>query len=293
MRPSRLPPLAAIAGVLCSACATSASASSAPAAFAQPAEDQAALELQDHHRHHNHGGVTQFIAMSLDTLGTNEAKRPRIEKLRSDLNACMAPARDIEGRLLLACAEGVAAGAIEAPKVEALIHQLTAAATDVRACSLDTLNRIHAILSPEEREALVDKVGAHWEVWRKTNQDAEATGGERGSWLASLNAEVNLSADQIEKMSAALRRAHAGQTLPFDPTKVEAHLAAFEVAFVAPTFDARLVVANADSHLATHGSQRMVTFYQTVTPLLTPAQRTKLSEDLREHSNPPPAVSAS
>jgi Spy/CpxP family protein refolding chaperone len=278
--------LALIAGVSLGGCATNA------ATYAQPSDDQAALEVQDHHRHHSHGGVTQFIAMSLDTLGTDDAKRPQIEKIQNDLNACMAPARDVERILLMTCSDGVSAGAIDAAKIDTNIRLLDGVATAAHNCSFDALNQLHLILSPSERAALVDKVQAHWEIWRQVNEEAEAGGRGKGSWLADLNQELDLSADQIERMSAALRTALGGLHGRFDVQKAEAHLQAFDLAFVGDSFDAKSVTANANGHLATRGSMRMAMFYETVTPLLTSEQRTKLAEHLRERASHLPTLSS-
>jgi Spy/CpxP family protein refolding chaperone len=264
----------------------------APNPSASPAEDQAGSELKEHHRHHHHGGVTKFIAMSLDTLGVDDAKRPQIEKLQSDLHAQMAAARETEKSLLLTLADGIAAGTVDTAKVDAAIAKLTAAADAVQGASLDTLNKLHAILSPSERAALADKVEAHWEVWRQVNHDAEPGGREHGGRLARLTEEVSLTPDQVTKISAALQTALAGGSAKFDPQKAEAHVKAFATAFAGDPYDAKVVSSNANGNLASRGATRMAVFYETVTPLLTPDQRTKLAAELREHGNYKPAPSA-
>ena len=289
--------LALIAVVGLNACATQTAASGAPTADAQPADaqpadDQALAELREHHRHHHRGGVTQLIAMSLDTLGADDASRPQIEKLQTDLYVCMVPAGEIEKRLLLALADGVAAGTIATAEVDAAIEQRNIAAAAAHDCSMDTLNRLHALLSPMERAALVDKVQAHWEAWRQVNHEAEAGGRERGGRLAELAQELSLTADQVEKISASLRAARAGRAGTFDPKKAEAHVQSFATAFVGESFDAKSVSMNANAHLATQGGRRMARFYEAVTPLLTPEQRTKLAEHLRERASHQPAISA-
>ena len=281
--------LTLIAGVGFNANAAQPAASAAPPADAPPADDPAATELREHHRHHHRGGVVQFIAMSLDTLGVDDAKRPQLEKLQGDLHACMAAPGKLEKGLLLVFADGVAAGAIDATKVDAAIAQMSTAAEGAHACSADALNKLHALLSPTERAALVDKVQAHWEVWRQVNHEAEAGGREHGGRLAELAQELSLTPDQVDKISAALKPAHAGLAGKFDPKKVEAHMDAFATAFVGEKFDAKSVTANANGHLATHGGKRMAVFYQTVTPLLTAEQRTQLAEHLREHASHQPA----
>ena len=57
-------------------------ANSAPAASATSvpaADDDAMAGLLEHHRYHHHGGVTLFIAMSLDTLGVSPEQRVAVE----------------------------------------------------------------------------------------------------------------------------------------------------------------------------------------------------------------------
>ena len=289
MRLSSVIGLALMAGVGLSACAAHMATNRGPGATTRPADDQASAELREHHRHHHFGGVTQFVAMSLDTLGA--AKRPEVEKLQSSLHACMAPAGKIEKTLLLALADGVAAGAVATAQVDAAIAQLEAAVSAVHDCSVDALNQLHGILSAAERATLVHKVRAHWEVWRQANHDAEADGREQGGRLAELGQELGLAADQVEKISAALHAALSGLVGRFDPGKAEAHVQAFASAFVGESFDARSVAANANADIATHGGRRMALFYETVTPLLTPEQRTKLAEHLREHASHQPATS--
>ncbi len=50
----------------------------------------------------------------------------------------------------------------------------------------------------------MDKVQAHWQVWREVNHAAEPGGNEAGGWFADLTQELNLTPDQVEKTSAAL-----------------------------------------------------------------------------------------
>jgi Spy/CpxP family protein refolding chaperone len=288
MRFLRITGLALVAGFglsAASAHATEAPSPTTAGGSAIPADDQAASELKDHHRHHHDGGITKFIAMSLDTLGTEDAKRPQIEKLQGDLHAQMAPAREAEKNLHQVLADGVAAGTVDTVKVDAAIAKLTTATDSVHEASLDTLNKLHAILSPPERAALVGKVQAHWEVWRQVNHQEKPGGRERGGRLAELTEELSLTPDQVSKISAVLHKAPVGHSDKFDPKKGEARVQAFSKAFAGDSFDAKSVRSTANAHLASRGATRMALFYETVTPLLTPEQRTKLAEHLREHAN--------
>jgi len=264
--------------------AAAAFASTGRAVEGPPTVDQAASDLMEHHRHHHSGGVTQFIAMSLDTLGVPDAKRPRVEAVQVDLHACMTPSREIENDLLTTIADGVAAGTIDTEKVDAKISLLDGAATTVHVCSADSLNRLHAVLSPTERETLVDKVQAHWAVWRQVNHEAEVGGKEQGGRLAELGTELVLTPDQVDKMSVALQASLGSLAGKFDPKRVDAHVTEFSTGFLHKSFDAKALTANANGHIATCGARRMSLFYEPETPRLTPEQRTTLAQHLREHA---------
>src|ERR1700733_6661221 len=56
-------------------------------------DDDLTADLTEHHRHHHQGGVTMFIALSLDTLGLPPEQQAAITRIQSDLFARMEPAR--------------------------------------------------------------------------------------------------------------------------------------------------------------------------------------------------------
>jgi Spy/CpxP family protein refolding chaperone len=255
-------------------------------------DDPAAMELREHHRHHHHGGITRFIAMSLDTLGTDDNKRPQIEALQHDLHVCLKPSREAEKILLGTLADGIAAGNIDGGLVDANIAQVETTSADVHNCSADALNKLHNILSPAERQALIDKVTAHWTVWRQSNHEADAGGKEKGGRLADLSIEISLTPDQVDKISTALHSSMPSIAGKFDPKKGEAHMQAFAAAFVADSFDAKSLSNNADGHVAAHGARRMAKFYQAVAPVLTADQRTALAAHIREHGSHQPTISS-
>ena len=95
MRLPNLVGLALVAGVGLGACAH---LDERGQSAEDESDEQAAAELREHHRHHQRGGVTQFIAMSLDTLGEDDAQRPQVEELQTSLRACLAPVRETRDR---------------------------------------------------------------------------------------------------------------------------------------------------------------------------------------------------
>jgi hypothetical protein len=253
------------------------------------ADAQVAAEVRDYHRHHTHGGVIQFVVMSLDTLGVDESRKGPVQQVQRDLRTCLAPAGEIESKLLENLADGVAAGVISRGKIDEAIVQLNASAISLRECKPDALNQLHSILSSAEREELVDKVEAHFDVWREVNEDKPRGPGHQ---VEQLTREVSLTPSQVAAINSALDVAHPETTDPYDSGRAEAYFKAFEDAFPKEKFDARAITLDANGPLVGHGVRRLAHFYEVVTPLLTPEQRSTLSTHLREHANHQAAVSA-
>ncbi len=294
MRSSTLIGMAMMAGLAAGGCKAAPSASGAPEIDEQLSEELAAAELREYHRHHHLGGVTQFIAMSLDTLGEEDTRRPKVEEAQDDLYDCIAPVGKIESQLLITIADGIATGPMDIPRIDADISQLQQAATAAHDCSVEAVNHLHGVLSPAERVALVDKVQAHWEVWRQVNEEAGGSGdGQRGR-IAELAEDLKLTPAEVAKISAAVREAFAGLKGGFDVKEAEAHVQALSSTFVAEAFDAKSVVQSADGSVATYGAARKARFYRTVAPLLTPDQRVKLAAQLRADASfqPPTSLAA-
>jgi Spy/CpxP family protein refolding chaperone len=258
----------------------SASASAAPESTAEA--DEAGRNLRRHHRHHHHGGVAMFIHMAIDTLGLPADKKAAVEKIQADLHAKMAPSREAGRNVLSVIADGVAAGTLDDGKLKAALAKQATASDGVHAATIDALNKLHDALSPEERSALVEKVKAHVEVWKKT-QDEEHGSKDKEGHLGRITEELSLTPDEVEKISAALKKDAPPKA---DHAALDAHIKAFETAFMADKFDAKtLTTANAANAHVSKGTERMVRFYKIVTPLLTPDQRTKLAAHLHERMN--------
>ena len=127
----------------------------------------------------------------------------------------------------------------------------------------------------------------------EVNHDIEGHGEGQHAQLERLTRDLSLTPEQVEKISAALHTALGALASKFDPKHSAAHREAFAQAFASESFDAKTVMVNPKSNLAAHGSARMALFYETITPLLTPAQRATLAGHLREHaSHQPTAISA-
>jgi Spy/CpxP family protein refolding chaperone len=256
-------------------------------------DDEAAAGLMEHHRNHHHGGVTLFIAMSLDTLGVSPEQQAALDKVRSELHVAMEPARVADQNLTAALADGLTAGSFDAAKVDAGIAQVTAAVAKEHEAAAEALNELHSLLTPPQRGALVDKVESHWAVWQKANADETRPGEVTGSHLAMLATDLGLSKDQVERIRAAL--GEGMKSVPrLAPQEVEDYVRAFGDAFRSEKFDAKgfSTASGVNSHMVNWGAAHMARFVETVSPLLTPDQRAAFADRLREHATHNPSAQA-
>jgi Spy/CpxP family protein refolding chaperone len=263
---------------------------SADVAEAQPAqpgagmdEDESTTDLAAHHRHHHHGGMAMFIAISLDQINTTPDQKAAIEKIKTDLYAKMEPAHAAEKSVLTAVADAIASGQFDQAKLDTSIAEVGTQSGTIHDAISDSLNQLHATLTPPQRQALVEKMQAHFEVWHSANAPEEDK--EHGH-LAHLAKELGMTQDQVDKSRAAYEQSIGG--VPhFDRAEADAHLKAFGEAFVSDQFDAKSLPTKGElnSHMAVWGINRMIKLYEAVTPNLTPDQRTKLADNIRHHAN--------
>lgn len=256
-----------------------------PPSTAATADDEDVAGLFEHHGYHHHGGVTLFIAMSLETLGVSAEQQAVVEKIRDGLYANMEGARKAEQSLVMSLADGLRASKFDSGKVDGALVKVTAAAAQVDATSADALNELHAALTPPQRAALVDKVEAHWAVWRRVNAEEVGPGDRRGIQLSALETDLAVTPDQVAKIDAALAD-DMKSVPPLDHERVAAHLRAFGAAFQAESFDAKTMTTGhaADEQLVRWGAVHLVHVVEAMGAVLTADQRSELAQMLNTHA---------
>jgi Spy/CpxP family protein refolding chaperone len=261
--------------------------SNAQAATTAAEDESAGAALADFDRHHHHGGVTLLIAMSLDVVGITPDQKTTIEQIRTDLRTALQPSGAAEGVVLKTLADGIASGSVDTAKVDAAIGQLTTASGSVHDACVAALNQLHGVFSAEQRAAFVDKVQAQWDVWQDANalETPAYQAKADADRLDALSDDLSLTPDQLAKIRASASSASPA-TPPLDAEEVAARIRRFCDAFRAETFDARsLTDAGAtDARVAEWGAMKMAHFLEAATPALTPDQRTKLAQILRDHA---------
>jgi Spy/CpxP family protein refolding chaperone len=251
-------------------------------------DDDAILEeLQTRHRYH-HAGFAGFVMMAIETIGVTPEQQAAIDQIGADFHAKTQRVRDANGLVIQALSDGIAGGNINAAKVDTALIGITAASEKVRGVTAEALNQLHALLRPEQRAALVDKVEAHWAVWKAANAGDQVADNLRpDGHIARLGAEIGLTSEQVYKTRTNLVASTGTPQGPFDPAEAEAHMRAFATAFSAEAFDANALSegTSTSSRLATWGATRMALFYEALGPVLTQDERVKVADKLRQHAS--------
>jgi len=236
-------------------------------------------------------GPIKMLADALGKVSLRDAQRTEVQKLFAEADARHTTAKEQSntGRadLMNAVAAQVEQGKIDrtalAPKEQALEATWKTARDADRA----SIERLHDLLDPAQRVALVDAIqaskpdGGHRDGgWRK-HHAGDGGGKEHFDKLAD---ELKLTDDQKAKIGDAIRAERSakgdGERAHHDPAKMEALFTAFKsdhfkMDEVAPTTEVHDPLA------------RRIHLAEIAVPLLTPEQRTTLAAKIREKAQKP------
>jgi Spy/CpxP family protein refolding chaperone len=263
-------------------------ASAAPVVAPPPVNSQGPEMAEgEQHREHHHGGMLGLIMMSLPDLGLSADQQTAVDKIRADLATKTEPARAAGKDFAGVLADGVAAGKVDRAKIDPAITKLVTQVQAVHDVSLTAIDQLHDILTPPQRAKLVDELQAHWEKWKDAHGHDEADDKQhRSGHLLALVRELGLSQEQADKIKASFHDKMKASPQDQAHKEVQDHLTAFGTAFKAEKFDAKKVTGSkAAAHMARWGATRMARFVEAATPVLTPEQRTKLADEIRERAN--------
>jgi Spy/CpxP family protein refolding chaperone len=256
-----------------------------PAESAKAAGTKAPIATEEH-------GPLHALGSAFGEVAITPAQRSEIEKLFKDAEARHAQAKtgseSARKDLLLALAAQVEQGTIDraalGPKIEAAAGPWTAARTADRA----GLERLHAILTPLQRGALVDALedelsgrGAHrGRGHGKARGGAQHHAHDRAQRWADELALTEAQKDQIKGALRAERgKGHGDEAAKRGPGP---HLGRTMEAFR----EDRFVAAAGTNETATahEPAERTLRFMEIAVPVLTPAQRTLAAQKLRERA---------
>lgn len=286
------------------------------AAPAEPAPPHA--ERRKGRRHH---GISGMLLMSVHSLELEPAQKTEVAAIEADLEKLGEQHKGTGEKLGNDVSEGVAAGKIDRAKTNADIKELTKAVEATVPGIQDAVNRLHKTLDPEQRKAVVASMTAMAEKMREhaagmgmhgaghdkqehgpgagkhgPSKGAPGAAGARGPGMgehgpmAMLTHDLALTPEQNEKIRAKLEAEIKAQkaAMQGQMTAMTKQLEAIGKAFATDAFDAKKVgVGKQAPAMAKRMAESGVKFAEIVLAVLTPEQRAKFAERVRQHASDP------
>jgi Spy/CpxP family protein refolding chaperone len=228
--------------------------------------------------HHGHRMGLIGDALKLDSL--TSAQRTAIEQLAQTRRTAEVPVRQADAQVLTVLAQQVEQASIDRQALAPTMTARETAAEAARTVDLDTVQKLHDLLTPAQRGQLVDAMEA--------NAQAHAGHGKggpgRGGHLAEIAKKLGLTDQQKQQIASNLHAERQGQpqaagdagTHPDFRAAGKAWLESFR----GDTFTANASAANMPQRMA-HRADRMEDLLTAALPVLSPAQRSELASHLR------------
>jgi Spy/CpxP family protein refolding chaperone len=237
----------------------------------------------------NAHGPVKLLGEALGDVPMTPSQRAEIEQLATEAEARHAAARGARRDLTLAVAAQVEAGSIDRellrPKIDALASAMAASQPSDRAA----IERLHAILGPDQRTAFIDALEARL---HERMGDMDGAGGPaHNGKLAHWAQELNLSDGQREQLKAALEQhfraareqgASRGQAGAHPWMEAKRRGAKLLDAFKQDRFVLDEVMPRQNpGEQAARSSEFFLGMAEAALPILTPEQRKAAAEKLR------------
>jgi Spy/CpxP family protein refolding chaperone len=282
---------ASIAFVLATAACSGSQSVGEPTQAASQATTVAPISVATH-------GRNKAIADAIGQVALRADQRATIEQMATDAETRMAPAVKAREALVLAIADQVQAGTLDRTALQPKIDALVAAHEAARPLDRAAFEKLHDLLTPDQRLAFVTAMQASFQSHQgQGGQPGQARGGRLHKWAVELGLTQDQQ-DQIKQKIQAQFQAHfAGAVTGTDEQKTDAvqdgqmvmrghemhqHMQQMLEAFKQDKFsmDAVSPIAN-EKPFAKEFSGHMLNMVETSLPVLTADQRTTLATKLR------------
>lgn len=222
-------------------------------------------------------GHQRKLMKLMKKLDLRADQRVAVESLAKDMKRKAKPLRKLRKQAMAQVAAGVRAGKIDQAAVEALIQQAKTQAKALKPDFLTSLNKLHAILDPQQRAQLVQIIKE-----KKQKRFHKFRGKHRGK-MKKMAKKLNLTEDQKDQIKAAMhtqfsqfKKDRPAMRGKWKQRRADAVAAA--AAFTSDSFDARsLALFKKGPGMVAHKGKRMIALSEAVLPMLTDAQREKLA----------------
>lgn len=261
------------------------------------AQDAAPTEGRKHRkgRHHKmgrHGGGPHMFMRAVENLDLTQEQQDQLDALKEKARGEMRSARENgppEERMEMrkALSEAVLTGSVNVADFDDELDAAEARGLEHTKKMLSGLSELRAILTPEQRTALVADMKAQHEKHAEKREEMKAKwaekkgeGGKRHHRGAHLTKRLGLSEAQQEQLEKARTSAGLDQR-PAKPD--EGRMTAVLDAFASDTFDVDALAASSPMpKMARAMAERKIKELSVLVPILDDAQRTSLSGKIAE-----------
>jgi Spy/CpxP family protein refolding chaperone len=197
-----------------------------------------------------------------------------IEQLVQTRRSAETPVRQADAQLLTALAQQVEQAAINRAALTPSVTARENAALAARTVDLDTVQKLHDLLTPAQRGQLVDGIEAHFQ--------GHAGKGERGHGdrLGMIAKKLGLTDQQKAQIAANFRAERQAEGDSGQHPDFRGAGRAWLEAFRGDTFNASASAPNG-TQMMERRANKMEDLLAAAVPVLTPAQRAELASHLR------------
>lgn len=235
-----------------------------------------------HAGHHKGGHRMGLIgdALKLDSL--TPAQRTSIEQLAQTRRTAEVPVRQADAQVLTVLAQQVEQAAINRQALAPTVSARDSAAAAARTVDLDTVQKLHDLLTPAQRGQLVDAIEAHFQGGDKHDGAGKHDGGagdHEGGHLGMIAKKLGLTDQQKAQIASNLRAERQAETSTTPRPDFRAAGKAWLDSFRGDAFNAS-ASPNAPQ-MMDRRTNRMEDLMTAAVPVLSPAQRAELASHLR------------
>ncbi|HTB77650.1 MAG TPA: Spy/CpxP family protein refolding chaperone [Polyangiaceae bacterium] len=246
-----------------------------PAGVAYAQQAATSPQSPDHHKGHRMGLVG--AALKLDSL--TPAQRTAIEQLAQTRRTAEVPVRQADAQVLTVLAQQVEQASINRAALAPTVSARETAAVAARNVDLDTVQKLHDLLTPAQRGQLIDGIEAGFQGHTPGHADAGA-GGHRGGHLGMIAKKLGLTDQQKAQIASNLRAERQAEGTPAQHPDFRGAGKAWLDSFRGDSFNASASAANVPAMMERRAN-RMEDLMTAAVPVLTPAQRSELANHLR------------
>jgi Spy/CpxP family protein refolding chaperone len=225
-------------------------------------------------------GEVKFLGDALGDVALTAAQRGEIEALAADAEARHSSLRLARRDLMLVIADEVGAGTIDRTALQPKIDAVALAAQSTQPADRAALERLHAVLGPDQRVAFVDAVQSRMQQRFGRFADMHPM----KQWAADLN----LTDEQRDQIKAALRQGFEANRGGGHGSWAEGRGRGAKIldAFKRDQFSMDQAAPAMDVGLrASAMTDRFVGIAIRVLPILTPEQRAIAAAKIRDRAN--------